>query len=128
MMIGVHQSLLERLSFFFFFQAEDGIRDYKVTGVQTCALPIWRSRRSDPRRGRRMGGGPRPCVRTDRSLRGDERARMKREPRRTCLGCRRVGPKQALVRLVRGRGGVVVADPRRPAAGRGAYVGPADPR
>src|SRR5256885_8972399 len=24
----------------FFFQAEDGIRDYKVTGVQTCALPI----------------------------------------------------------------------------------------
>ena len=25
---------------FFFFQAEDGIRDYDVTGVQTCALPI----------------------------------------------------------------------------------------
>src|SRR5256885_2305797 len=25
---------------FLFFQAEDGIRDYKVTGVQTCALPI----------------------------------------------------------------------------------------
>ena len=24
----------------FFFQAEDGIRDYEVTGVQTCALPI----------------------------------------------------------------------------------------
>src|SRR6266566_8941230 len=30
------------MGFFFFFQAEDGIRDYKVTGVQTCALPIWR--------------------------------------------------------------------------------------
>src|SRR2546426_6337368 len=29
--------------FFFFFQAEDGIRDYKVTGVQTCALPILES-------------------------------------------------------------------------------------
>src|SRR5256885_4086960 len=28
------------LLLFFFFQAEDGIRDYKVTGVQTCALPI----------------------------------------------------------------------------------------
>src|ERR1022692_2612228 len=28
----------------FFFQAEDGIRDYKVTGVQTCALPIWSGR------------------------------------------------------------------------------------
>src|SRR5256885_11188100 len=27
-------------AFCFFFQAEDGIRDYKVTGVQTCALPI----------------------------------------------------------------------------------------
>src|SRR5256885_3124435 len=30
------------LPVFFFFQAEDGIRDYKVTGVQTCALPISR--------------------------------------------------------------------------------------
>src|SRR5699024_1569912 len=27
--------------FSFFFQAEDGIRDRNVTGVQTCALPIW---------------------------------------------------------------------------------------
>src|SRR5256885_4894145 len=31
-------------SVFFFLQAEDGIRDYKVTGVQTCALPICRGR------------------------------------------------------------------------------------
>src|SRR3712207_7540522 len=31
------QQLLQRL----FFQAEDGIRDIGVTGVQTCALPIW---------------------------------------------------------------------------------------
>src|SRR5947209_10820869 len=29
------------LRFFFFFQAEDGIRDIGVTGVQTCALPIY---------------------------------------------------------------------------------------
>src|SRR5207249_5752137 len=29
------------LFFFFFFQAEDGIRDRNVTGVQTCALPIF---------------------------------------------------------------------------------------
>src|SRR5438046_4335826 len=28
---------------FFFFQAEDGIRDWSVTGVQTCALPISKS-------------------------------------------------------------------------------------
>src|SRR5207302_5686283 len=27
--------------YFFFFQAEDGIRDFHVTGVQTCALPIY---------------------------------------------------------------------------------------
>src|SRR5579875_4079349 len=31
-----------RVFFFFFFQAEDGIRDHCVTGVQTCALPICR--------------------------------------------------------------------------------------
>src|SRR2546425_6945500 len=29
------------LYFYFFFQAEDGIRDKLVTGVQTCAIPIW---------------------------------------------------------------------------------------
>src|SRR3712207_7228904 len=29
---------------FFFFQAEDGIRDIGVTGVQTCALPIFQAR------------------------------------------------------------------------------------
>src|SRR5260221_10691333 len=36
------RSLLYRYRsfFFFFFQAEDGIRDHCVTGVQTCALPI----------------------------------------------------------------------------------------
>src|SRR5438034_10165077 len=40
--------------FFFFFQAEDGIRDHCVTGVQTCALPIWPSASRPPstRRGR----------------------------------------------------------------------------
>src|SRR2546422_4008440 len=31
---------VSRVCFFFFFQAEDGIRDVAVTGVQTCALPI----------------------------------------------------------------------------------------
>src|SRR2546423_6323551 len=40
------QRRLLRCMFFFFFQAEDGIRDKLVTGVQTCALPISRSRRS----------------------------------------------------------------------------------
>src|SRR5207237_7227501 len=55
----------------FFFQAEDGIRDSSVTGVQTCALPIWPrgrlrrthlalqqpGRRRAPEAGRRPGGG-----------------------------------------------------------------------
>src|SRR5439155_11958313 len=36
----------------FFFQAEDGIRDGHVTGVQTCALPIWRHGGNGPWRGR----------------------------------------------------------------------------
>src|SRR5439155_7735709 len=30
------------ITYFFFFQAEDGIRDGHVTGVQTCALPIFK--------------------------------------------------------------------------------------
>src|SRR5262249_56766450 len=36
---GLHASVVHL--FFFFFQAEDGIRDWSVTGVQTCALPIY---------------------------------------------------------------------------------------
>ena len=37
--------MASRPFFLFFFQAEDGIRDYKLTGVQTCALPIYRPTR-----------------------------------------------------------------------------------
>src|SRR3712207_8634795 len=36
-MLLVYESVIH---LFFFFQAEDGIRDFGVTGVQTCALPI----------------------------------------------------------------------------------------
>src|SRR5260370_31790514 len=39
-----HPPLIPAL-LFFFFQAEDGIRDSSVTGVQTCALPISGARR-----------------------------------------------------------------------------------
>src|SRR5437773_7768465 len=57
-----------RVGYVFFFQAEDGIRDRDVTGVQTCALPIFvagipdnhfiRVVREDPvRRGLLYGGG-----------------------------------------------------------------------
>src|SRR5205085_7989632 len=38
-----------RCYFFFFFQAEDGIRDLTVTGVQTCALPIFSGGNIEPR-------------------------------------------------------------------------------
>src|SRR6266496_5082361 len=61
---------MERRAVFFFFQAEDGIRDLYVTGVQTCALPI-SIRRAVPRPvvqvdegvtgPRKHGGEPAPC-------------------------------------------------------------------
>src|SRR5690349_12949109 len=38
--LGIVQCIMGCFVFFFFFQAEDGIRDLYVTGVQTCALPI----------------------------------------------------------------------------------------
>src|SRR5206468_5768658 len=44
--------------FFFFFQAEDGIRDLIVTGVQTCALPSSGRSRTHPTRPKPT---PRPC-------------------------------------------------------------------
>src|SRR5258708_27934894 len=46
--------------FFFFFQAEDGIRDDLVTGVQTCALPI-----SQPRQAAHQVRGLKPDVQLD---------------------------------------------------------------
>src|SRR6266446_9001316 len=71
---------------FFFFQAEDGIRDYKVTGVQTCALPICRRgpARGTLVHGRRAEVPPHavePAQRADR--RGPrDRARGGARPRR----------------------------------------------
>src|SRR4051794_41221045 len=68
---------MSRLSsvLFFFFQAEDGIRDGRVTGVQTCALPIWSpSTPSAPTRSAR---------RRDRSALGARRrGGRRRRPRR----------------------------------------------
>src|SRR5262249_58410038 len=47
----------------FFLQAEGGIRDWSVTGVQTCALPIYSEPwRSPARRGRNRRGGVRPST------------------------------------------------------------------
>src|SRR3712207_9234210 len=57
--------VLYRYDFVFFFQAEDGIRDIGVTGVQTCALPIWARAAS-----RRRGGGRRSRARAAPPARG----------------------------------------------------------
>src|SRR5256885_5592771 len=56
-----------------FFQAEDGIRDYKVTGVQTCALPIWLLRLREPVTVPVAEAVNRRLV---RALRGDENAAL----------------------------------------------------
>src|SRR2546427_3328828 len=60
------------ISGFFFFQAEDGIRDLTVTGVQTCALPI--SGRPAPCRTslhHRHLAAQRPCTRSRSCWRGE---------------------------------------------------------
>src|SRR5260221_261807 len=51
-----------RVFVFFFFQAEDGIRDHCVTGVQTCALPIYFLSGFDSafRAGKTVPGAPQP--------------------------------------------------------------------
>src|SRR5256885_7549089 len=70
--IGLSMSC--RLSRVFFFQAEDGIRDYKVTGVQTCALPIYMV---DPVIGFDIPGKPRTTASTITSTMTPATSRMK---------------------------------------------------
>src|SRR5690606_39694941 len=68
----------------FFFQAEDGIRDFHVTGVQTCALPILPSLESVLGRLERFLNLPSPCSNNTK-----ERERIVRErltSKRTLLG------------------------------------------
>src|SRR2546430_11232041 len=67
------------LYLFFFFQAEDGIRDLTVTGVQTCALPISELNRAGSgldghaARGTRRRGGGRRWLDVTQDHRGDAR-------------------------------------------------------
>src|SRR5688572_31359927 len=76
---------------FFFFQAEDGIRDLTVTGVQTCALPISaRYRRQRARRtadesaeGQSVLGG---AARRDRESEPDAAERLPAGVRRRQIG------------------------------------------
>src|SRR5438046_7016195 len=59
--------------FCFFFQAEDGIRDWSVTGVQTCALPISQRRQAKDARG--GGDHPSPPHRHQLQIGGEVGAR-----------------------------------------------------
>src|SRR5215213_10887555 len=73
------EGCLACLLFFFFFQAEDGIRDWSVTGVQTCARPIClASRRGD---GRGAGTRRRSRDRGARRRGGSEERRVGKECR-----------------------------------------------
>src|SRR2546422_9588464 len=76
---------------FFFFQAEDGIRDVAVTGVQTCALPI--SRHVAQGRAHRGPGVRQRRVRVggfDGPGRGDDRSEERRVGKSVDLGGRRI--------------------------------------
>src|SRR5208282_6223415 len=68
---------------FVFFQAEDGIRDATVTGVQTCALPIYR-------RGALGTGGRGDEARLRRLRRVDRRSEERRVGKGVDLGGRRI--------------------------------------
>src|SRR5262249_59662295 len=70
----------------FFFQAEDGIRDWSVTGVQTCALPIFPDQLGQP-----GAGGDPAAVALPHDRRGDARGEpllARSEERRVGKECR----------------------------------------
>src|SRR6266498_832135 len=72
--------------FFFFFQAEDGIRDADVTGVQTCALPISPGRASSRRSAKRHRPASRHRLTLERAIHRRHRAGGYRAPRRGRMG------------------------------------------
>src|SRR5207249_9266908 len=93
----------DMIFFFFFFQAEDGIRDRNVTGVQTCALPISAARAVGAANGANPVCIVLPCHRvigSNGSLTGfggelpvkqwllDHEARVRSEERRVGKECR----------------------------------------
>src|SRR5437870_11554824 len=68
-------------SFFFFFQAEDGIRDGHVTGVQTCALPISRCCTFNRRGSGRCGASDAPSDTLEQRMSRSEERRVGKEGR-----------------------------------------------
>src|SRR6266850_3544672 len=67
------------LNCYFFFQAEDGIRDYKVTGVQTCALPISVRAGAIAHRGTYSRRGRAPDLRIHRRRNGQAEMKITRQ-------------------------------------------------
>src|SRR5258706_3050845 len=107
--------------FFFFFQAEDGIRDWSVTGVQTCALPILPAALVRLRNGHERISEPcaqqwperaAPAI-ADSGWQG--KARGGGSANRRALGCRRSGVPDFVARCERS-----AADTRRSAKSSGA--------
>src|SRR5690606_39579944 len=85
-----YETIYLQLVSFFFFQAEDGIRDFHVTGVQTCALPI-----SGPETGaelRPVGAGDQPGEHRGavRDGHGADRSEERRVGKSVDLGGRRI--------------------------------------
>src|SRR5438046_8898838 len=72
---------------FFFFQAEDGIRDWSVTGVQTCALPI-SSRMPSLRASTRAASGQPSAKNTFQKIASVYGKRARSEERRVGKECR----------------------------------------
>src|SRR5205823_8101466 len=94
--VGTRFQVLLHSAHCFFFQAEDGIRDKLVTGVQTCALPISEPTRTYTRHSRESANpGPhayslalRPAfARADESLGASAAANRRSEERRVGKEC-----------------------------------------
>src|SRR6266496_336355 len=93
--------------FFFFFQAEDGIRDLYVTGVQTCALPICRLQEAKAHRPleRLRHRDRRRVLRQAADRDAGERYGLRDDGRRRrCRGRRRLGRRRGIVGEHRRRG------------------------
>src|SRR5207249_5970778 len=107
---------INTLIFFFFFQAEDGIRDRNVTGVQTCALPISYALPAGKHFGaiaalaeagvRRIRSG-KAAATAGQSL---ARRRLRSEERRVGKECRSRGSRECLKKKWRGMGKVLVGE------------------
>src|SRR5207245_3056721 len=81
-----------------FFQAEDGIRDATVTGVQTCALPIWEVGPAEvPRQARRHHAHPAQAVDVLEERRGKDDPAVHELH---ALGVDLAGPRRNLARRV----------------------------